>query len=358
MENEDTWQRLFEHHESSLEILKMKFPSPSLIDNPRSSIFFASSITPVLQTLSVEYAGLDFSTLRMPSLRNLVIGSPVSVPALLSALRHMPLLEVLQASTLELKPLPGDVDTRSVLPKATLPRLRTLEFHDIDNCIDFVLSFLAQITPAVGCMLDFSGAYYDEAADFNQASSVLSAYLQNYTASSAVTKVDMKLVVRQVIFRLDNSSSGRFSFGLESDFAEEGIAAHFSALSTIEVGAIKTLTLSLTRSNACHPNFRNFVFSLVSVEHLKTDLQTLDYFQNILLSPGIIALPALKTIYVDCHWESHYLMIVVSCINRRIELGVRPEKLTLKFENSTEIAYARVELDLLFPGELIVRYIT
>ncbi|KDR81107.1 hypothetical protein GALMADRAFT_136160 [Galerina marginata CBS 339.88] len=326
---EEPWQRLFERQASSLEILKIMFSLPSPhVANPIFTL--SSDITPILRTLSVAYTGLDFSTLRTPSLRNLDIGSPVSALDLLSALGHMPLLEVLQASRLESGLLAVGMNAPNPLPTATLPHLTTVKFRSIDGGVDSSLCILAHITPAKGCTLHFFGAYSDETPDYEQALSVLSTYLQNYTACSAATTVEIRLVPSQIIFRLDNSSFGHFSFGLDSGSTDKDIAFHSLALSTVGLGGVKILTLSLSKSDAQRPDVIKFIHSLVSIEVLKADLCTLDYFLDTLLSPGIIALPALKSIYLECQWQLDRLEIVTNFINTRIEWGFPPDELTLR----------------------------
>ncbi|KDR81092.1 hypothetical protein GALMADRAFT_136148 [Galerina marginata CBS 339.88] len=219
LSDEETWRRLFERQAPSLEILKMKFPSPR-INTPSFGITLTSNIAPVLHTLSVEYTGLNFGTLRTSTLRYLVIGSPVPALILLGALRHMPLLEGLRVSSRELRHLPQGMH--------------------------------AQNPP---------------------------------------------------------------------------------------------------------PIVRKLIRSLVSVEVLKTHLCTLDCFQNMLVSYGIIALPALKIIYLECRGELDNLGVITKFIDARIKLGLPLDELILKFRDSAEADNAREALKSTFSG-VTVTYTT
>ncbi|KDR81091.1 hypothetical protein GALMADRAFT_241699 [Galerina marginata CBS 339.88] len=344
LRGEETWKHLFERQAPSLEILIMR-------SIPGYRITLTSNIAPLLHTLSVEGTELNFRTLRMPTLRKLYIWEPVFGLDLLNALSHLPFLEVLvlQMHGEERGPLQGALDPRNPLPIVTLPHLTSVYFVGDDYCVNFSMSFLAQITPAKGCVLHYAGIYHDnKVPDYKIASSILSKYLQHYTACNPITKA--KILGQN--FTFNHPSSAYFLFKLGRNWGgEDKNGRLLAALSTIELGGLKILTLFLSRGLApSRPGVIKFVRSLVSVEELRTNLFTLNYLQDILLSRRKFVLPVLKIIDLECSGESDNLEIVTKFINTRIKTKFPPDNLILRFLYSDELEKAREGYKAHFPG--------
>ncbi|KDR84555.1 hypothetical protein GALMADRAFT_237461 [Galerina marginata CBS 339.88] len=325
--DEEPWFRLFGRPAPSLEI----FIFLGEFFTPPTFVLF-SNTAPALRSLSAAHMRLNLTTFRTPKLCHLVIHSPVSTLDLLNALSQMPVLESLETDSHQ-PFIPVQV-AQNPLPVATLPRLTQIKFEVVD-CADVSLSVLAHIIPAKGCLLHFFATYQEETPG-DHTGTILSTYLKHYsTGFSPITNLKLAFYEKLIIFNLVKPSAKGFSFGLNSDagnFSEHIISVLFSAVSTIGLITIKTLTLNHSIKDAYSKRFTEFIFALVSVEELRISNFSLNLLHTRLLSSKVVAFPRLKAIYLDSVYGLDQLSEVAELVNGRMELGVPLKTLTLSME--------------------------
>ncbi|KAF8967561.1 hypothetical protein BDZ97DRAFT_1803991 [Flammula alnicola] len=328
-------------------------PNTESLSPPDFMIF--DNIAPALRSFCAPNIKFDIRAPWTQHIRRLGLSNLLPISQLLEALKHMPLLEVLEdqhSSALTYE------DATVPLPHVTLPGLKEIIFRT-EFDIHPYMTFLAHLTPAQGVCLSFSATPFTEQyiphnqAELATAGRILSTYSRSFGLSASDT---IHLVLLGYQFKLTASlPTGRsFSFNLDCTSAH----VDWEHPEDMLEGLIEEMTF---------PSFPS-ARTIYSIYHLRpilaTTAETLRFLLDLPNEILKIALPLVKGILVDCPRTVADVLAIQAFLASRIEVGRAVSFLALEMRNvygSVNMRFLEantgLEVMICFDGETMRDYV-